>query len=149
MAKTKITDVDKGWKKHGRAVKRGRRNPHVIVGILPKDASKQYEKGKATTIDVGVAHEFGTDHLPERSFIRAPHDTNAREYQKILDKFQKPVLLGTISARAALTILGLKVQSNIHKHMTAGIPPDKKDGKKARLIQTKQLFNSIELEVNA
>jgi hypothetical protein len=148
MAKTKITDVDKGWKKHGRAVKQGRRGPHVIVGILQGEAGKSYKDG-ATSIEVATIHEFGLGNMPERSFIRATFDKNERIYQNILNKFQRPVLLGTTSAKAALTILGLKVQSDTLAHMRKGIDPDKVDGKKARLKDTGQLYGDIQFEVNA
>jgi hypothetical protein len=149
MARTKITVKDMGWKKHGRAVKRGaRKSPYLLVGVLAKDADNKYDEDGATTIDVAAAHEFGMGKMPERRFIRSTFDQNERVYAAMMKKFQRPVLLGIESPRKALTILGLKVQSDTLALMRRGIDPEKKDGKKARLKDTGQLYGDIQLEVN-
>src|SRR5580692_9916191 len=49
--------------------------PKCRVGILGSSNSRQGPSG-VTNAEVGAAHEFGTDKLPVRSFLRMPIANN-------------------------------------------------------------------------
>lgn len=145
MARPRITDKDRGWKKHKRAIKQAARgNPHVLVGVQgPKAVAIHQKSDDFTVVDIATTHEFGLGHMPERSFIRSTHDAKVREYRRGMRKLADHVVMGKMSVAKALGIMGLKVENDIKATMRAGIDPPKKDGDTARLIDTGDLIGSI------
>ena len=78
---TTFKDVDKGYKKRLRALRKMAGPFHVSVGIQGKEADAGREGGK-TNVQIATLHEFGWPQddgstIPERSFIRAGTDSNA------------------------------------------------------------------------
>lgn len=64
--------------------------PSAKVGII---ASKDTRKdGKATNAEIGAAHEFGTQHLPMRSFLRMPLATQLNKYLESSGAFTRQAL---------------------------------------------------------
>lgn len=61
--------------------------PYCKVGILGKHFSRA--DGKLTNAEIGAVHEFGTDKVPQRSFLRYPIDEFMGEEIKKLDKIKK------------------------------------------------------------
>ena len=60
--------------------------PYAKVGVISssKNAQRSNEDGSSkTNAEIGADHEFGTEKLPQRSFLRIPI---AEQMQKILDK---------------------------------------------------------------
>lgn len=49
---------------------------HFRVGLVGPAAAAKHPKAKMTIAELGVIHEFGTSHIPQRSFIRAAIDEN-------------------------------------------------------------------------
>lgn len=148
---TRIIDDDRIWKKMQRAFKTG--GGRVLVGIQGKNA--QIDRDGLTNVVLGMIHEFGTidGNIPERSFIRATIDTNIDKYFKVTAKLSAKVVVGEMTEKRALEILGLLVVSDIQSFIEAGISPPLKPATIARkgssvpLIDTSVLKNSITSEV--
>lgn len=123
----------------------------VAVG-LPKEsaASKVYGDG-IRVIDIGIAHEFGTKDIPQRSFLRAPFLKHKTELNQVIQAQFKKVFEGA-DVDSALGIIGVKA-TNISRgaFRTGGYGdwPDIQDATKAAkgssriLIDTGTLRNTI------
>lgn len=145
---SKVSDRDKGWKRHGKMVTRqARRTPYVNVGILGPDAVKSHADARLTTVEVASFHEFGRGNNPERSFIRAVFDSNNQKYIRLMRRFADQVLAGRLTQRQALSAFGEKVRGDTLGFMRQGISPDKATGGTARLKVTGQLYGSLIYEV--
>ena len=157
----RVTDKDKGWKKHKRMLKKQSTGvPHVKVGILGPDANQSYAETDATVILVASVHEFGSGTVsgrsggmkvinPERSFIRGTFDAKKKDFQKTMRILADAVLTNKMSQRRALGLFGEKVVADTKTFMAAGIDPPKKDGSTSRLKDTGQLYGSLTFEVVA
>ena len=116
----------------------------VKVGILGQAASRT---DGANNAEIGAAHEFGTKHLPQRSFLRVPlenrlgQEVNAMEYEK-------KVSIGKLAHKVG----NAEVKIVQEAFMTEGFgewPVSKTaehDGK--TLVDTAQLRDSINYEVS-
>lgn len=86
----------------------------VKVG-LPSDkvGGKVYDDG-STIMEVGASHEYGTDHMPVRSFLRMPFDLKRREINAFIRQQFNAVLEDERSADDALEMIGIHA-SNISR----------------------------------
>lgn len=57
-------------------------------------------------LKIASAHEYGTDKLPERSFIRASFDADQAQLEEIVSGSVGKVLSGQMSADAAANAIG-------------------------------------------
>ena len=71
----------------------------IVVGIIGDGVDSEVLKIAAT-------HEYGTDKLPERSFIRASFDADQDKLGNIVSGQVNKVLSGQISADAAANAIG-------------------------------------------
>lgn len=71
----------------------------IIVGIVGDGVDSEVLK-------IAAAHEYGTDKLPERSFIRASFDADKDKLGSIMSGQVNKVLSGQISADAAANAIG-------------------------------------------
>lgn len=144
----RVTDKDKGWKKHGRMIKKQAfTDPHVKVGVMGPDAERAHIDSRLTTIEVASYHEFGRGHNPERSFIRGNFDAKQKEYRRLMRRLADQVLINRLKHRQALGIFGEKVVADTKGFMREGIAPEKADGDPARLKVTGQLYGSLIFQV--
>jgi hypothetical protein len=104
-----------------------------------------------TVAEVGAFHEFGTRHIPQRSFIRAWFDeaVASGEIADLLRSQLKLAVAGKLPLDQALERVALKCQASVQKRITKRIPPplaqstiDRK-GSSVPLIDTGQLRASI------
>ncbi len=70
----------------------------IYVGIVGSADSE--------VLKIAHAHEYGTEKLPERSFIRASFDADQDKLDRIITGSVKKVLSGAISADAAANAIG-------------------------------------------
>lgn len=105
-SRIKIRDSDPGFKK---LRKRFEGPDRVDVGVFG-------EQGSAAVIKA-ASNEFGTDKIPERSFIRAGTDEAKDEFLKFLKDGTFEVLKGKTTKRRLIGRLGLlgvrKIQEKI------------------------------------
>ncbi len=71
----------------------------IVVGIVGDGVDSEVLK-------IAAAHEYGTDKLPERSFIRASFDADQDKLGSIVSGQVNKVLSGQISADAAVNAIG-------------------------------------------
>ena len=114
-------DVDKGYKDLVRRVY-GVGKPKITVGIFEVAGAKTYEEG-LTLIEVAIANEFGTDRIPERSFIRAWFDENEEKIRAAVRVMLEATIRGKYQPKQALELLGQKFVGEIQKRIAAGIEP--------------------------
>jgi hypothetical protein len=133
--------------------------PYVKVGVLQESFDKDKKvRDKAPSLvtlgDVAVWNEYGTDRIPERSFIRSTHDENVSKWRKVTDDLRSAVIIGKHTTEWALKYMGLVIKTAIQKKIRDQIPPPNAESTVARkhsttpLIDTGQLINSLNYEVH-
>lgn len=86
----------------------------VKVGIQ-SDAGEQ---DGVSIAQYAFYNEFGTNNIPERSFLRTSMDENQAKYNRFIDnRFGKALTL-ELTARQALDQLGLMAVSDVQKKIT-------------------------------
>ena len=127
---SKVTVVDKGWKKLLDAVEKtgGKK---LRVGVVGDEAKNEVEDGGITMARLAGVHEYGAAiqlrngtiiHIPERSFIRATISEN-NNYRRQIEKLLFAIAAGKYTEDTALRLLGEKVVADIKKRMSDGIDP--------------------------
>lgn len=147
-----VIDRDLGWnalKETLRSMRGG--DSYAKIGLLgEKAAAVEHQAEEKTTAEVmtnvvlAAIHEFGTEHVPERSFIRSTFDKNREEYLGILRKLVPAIYEGKTSAQHVLNIIGMKMKWDMKNAILegSGIPPPlapatiKKKQKKGRWRKT-------------
>lgn len=151
MATSRLFDRDLGWNAIRQRLAVHRPSPHVAVGILGEAAADEH--GDATNVDIATVHEFGSDTVPERSFIRATVDAQSGTYRKLARTLASRTLAGLSDKVQALALFGQQVEADIKNKIRAGINPPlapqtiEQKGSSTPLIDTGQLVNAITSEV--
>lgn len=161
MAKFKVTDKDRGWKKIAAELKKAAAKPYVKVGFIGDSGNATHKDSPLTVAGIAAIHEYGApeQNIPERSFIRGTIEARSNEVQGFIDHQNKSVLLQKLNVREALGRLGLFAVALIKDRIVKEhIPPPLKestiiaktrDGKTGEvpLVNTAQMLNSIRHEV--
>lgn len=98
-------------------------------------------------------NEYGTENIPERSFIRAAYDENAKDLDGVIDRLWGGVKAGKIGAKKAAEILGDRHEKQIKAKIKKGpfAANDESTIKRKKssnpLINTGEMRNSIRYEV--
>ncbi|EKN3889830.1 TPA: hypothetical protein ACVU0F_000648 [Yersinia enterocolitica] len=131
---------------------------YVAVGLpASKVAGKKYDGG-VSVIEVGTAHEFGTEDLDERSFLRAPFTLKKSEINQAIERGIAAVGSGKMDADKALNLIGVVARNiSVKAFETAGYgtwPDIKEATKKAKgssgiLIDKGELRGVITWEVRS
>lgn len=152
MAST-VKDIDRGWRKILRQIKRTPPEHVVIVGIQGSEASEDHEG--VTNAQLGVIHEFGAPArgIPERSFLRSTIDREQRKINKLLKGAASRLSIGQ-GLKASLGIVGEFAVAAIRKTFdrSIGLVPLKaatieRKGSSSPLIDEGQLKGSITYKV--
>ena len=88
-SRVKTKDIDHGYKRILRELKKLEKKPHVKVGFpIERKKTGEPKEGNefVTVLDVAIWHEFGTVGLPERSFVRSSFDKNVSKYNQMTRK---------------------------------------------------------------
>lgn len=120
-------------------------NARLEVGI--------FDDGELATI--AAAHEYGTDHVPERSFMRSTFRDKQWDIAAFMAKAVERCLAGRITPKAALELIGMFVTNAIKGTIVegAGVPPPLKPATIARkgsarpLVDTGRMLNAITWKV--
>jgi hypothetical protein len=142
---TRVTDRDRGYKKlMKRLFTLDGKPKELTVGIHAE------EGGRA--LQVGSSNEFGTNRIPERSFVRAWADDKQRENEELMKRAAERTIEGT-SPEKALDQLGSQFVASMKKRITGQISPPNdpatiaQKGSSTPLINSGQLLNSINFKV--
>ena len=119
----------------------------VKVGVLGSEGSDQ--------VLVAAVNEFGTETVPERSFLRSTMNANRAKYVKGLERAAQHIVEGTLDADRALGLVGLEVVKDVQTTITTlRDPPNaqatvERKGSSNPLIDTGRLRQSISFDVVA
>lgn len=125
----------------------------VDVGILSSEG--KHQSSEMTVAQIGFFHEFGTEKVPERSFIRSTMEGQSRDIKTVAGSQYKKVLDGSITTEEGLGVLGAFTAGLIQEKFTDNdwVPNSEKTqerkGSSTPLIDTGQLRQSISFKVNA
>lgn len=117
-------------------------------------AHAKVAKAKATLADVAGFHEFGTDTIPARPFIRGYVENFSDDIREFGREGARLVLEGRIDAERFGRLFGVKIVGGIRKYMATNIAPPLKPATIARkgssvaLIDTGLLRSSIIYRLN-
>ena len=89
----------------------------IVVGVVGAAANYQYDK-HATLADVATFNEYGTRHIPARSFLRTAADKHSGEYSEMV---KKGLGFLTIQGGALKLInrLGLKCVADVQRNIVS------------------------------
>ena len=158
-----VQDIDRGWRRIINNVRAAHRQ-EVVVGVL--EGSKNGEG--ASIAEYGAYNEFGATvknafgkgievEIPSRPFMRTSFDENRSDINADIDAQGRKLVSGEITARAALTIIGLKHKSRIQNTITgrdflpklADETIRRKKGSTKTLVDTGALVNAIQISVRS
>lgn len=146
---TNVTDKDLGLKRFIQELQQAKVT-EVVVGIL--EGSEAHGQ---TIAEYAAYNEFGTTHIPERSFMRTSFDENINAISSDLDAGYDDVKTGRTTVHLALSKVGMKHTDRIKKKILSNIPPEnapstveqKKSSK--TLIDTGAMLNSVQHSVRS
>lgn len=134
------------------ALKKRVKTPGTVdVGII--DAGK-HPSGNFTIAEIGFTHEFGTEKIPERSFIRSTIKAKKNVIVTLQKKLLKQIMNGSMKVEKALGLVGEVFADEIRKKIVSISSPAnapatiRAKGSSNPLVDTGQLKNSITYEVN-
>lgn len=137
-----ISKISKTMKKTG----------YVEVGVINPTKHKDSE---LTTAQVAAYNEFGTDKIPERSFLRSTMKDQRKQISALSKDILKKIVNGKITPRTGLGILGEVLQNEVKKKIVDIDTPPNAPATIAHkessnpLIDKGQLRNSILYEVKS
>lgn len=88
----------------------------VTVGVH-SDAGK--DRNGVTNALKAAVNEFGTDTIPERSFLRSTMAANRRAYMENIAKIAQSAIQGKRTPKKGMGLLGLKAQNDIKSRITS------------------------------
>lgn len=128
-------------------------NLTLMIGVIGPGASELEEGSKLTLAELALVHEYGTDTIPERSFLRSTLIARRGDLAALQVTVFKRVLARELTARAALELVGEQCVSWIRAAIVAGIDPPlatetilRKSSTKP-LIDHGQLYRAISYQV--
>lgn len=144
-----VKDIDKGWKRI-RSELGKMSGAYTKVGVQ-QDAKRDDTTASAATI--AAAHEYGTDTIPERSFLRSSTDESRGQINKLVAAEKDAIMLGRSTVKRSLNLIGLFMVGRVQAKIRSRIPPPlapstlaRRRGGGARavpLIDSGQMFASI------
>jgi len=143
-----IQDRDRGWRKVRAAIK-SRLSRYVDVGVLE---SRDMRSDDIGNMELALIHELGLG-VPERSVIRDTIDLNQTAYRIFIRKLAQQVVIGRITKKQALELIGLKIQADMRARVGSSELEELADSTKERkgssapLLDTGQYRSSIDYEV--
>lgn len=79
----------------------------VKVGLPSDKVGQKIYGGGATIMQIGAQHEYGTEKMPSRSFLRMPFDLKRDEINNYIGLQFKAVLEDRRSANDAMELIGV------------------------------------------
>ncbi len=146
-----VRDVDHGYAELVKKVF-GLKKPKIVVGIFEIAGAGTYADG-VTLLEVAIWNEFGTENIPERSFIRAWFDENEAAAREGVRRMLVAVLEGKYTKEQALELLAQKFVGEIQKRIARRIDPPnrpstvKNKGSDVPLVDKGQLRSGVTYKV--
>jgi len=141
----KIMDRDRGYLAMRRQLDL-MRHSYTKVGIM---AGSKESDGVTDLVTVAAANEFGTDRIPERSFLRATFDEQRETIAAICKAEADAIMVGKKTVETSLPLIGAyaagQVQAKIHSHPPPPNAPAtiERKGSSGTLVDSGQLAQSV------
>ncbi len=117
----KVTDKDKGWRRlQALAKSLAADDVHVRVGVLDDGRAGSEVRDGITNGQLAVAMEFGTAHIPARSWVGLTFDKARGEVQSDMQRLLGHIVDGKITVDKALNVLGAKYSAAVKNTVTQG-----------------------------
>jgi len=151
VAKAEVIDRDLGWKRIVKALGDTAADPNSVAYVGYFETGEARIDGEITNAELAVIHEYGTDKIPERSFMRSTFDRLRPNYEALVAKLAPQVVDGKMTLAKLLDLVGLKIENDIRRTVKtgSGVPPPnapstiKRKGSSRTLVNTGQLINSL------
>lgn len=147
MLKQTVRVKDRGF---DRAIKNleklGNKAPQVYAGVVGPEALDDH--GGITNVEIATFHEFGTDTVPQRSFLRSTADEKQQEVATRLGNAAGKTIDGAESHNA-FGLVGAWFIGQVQKKIRSRIPPPLADstvqakGSDMPLIDTGQMIKIL------
>lgn len=131
-----------------RAIDAAGRNLAVEVGIFSE--AGQHEKSDLSVAAIGAIHEYGTELIPERSWLRRTLVNTRKEISSRMTNVARSVMRGDTPLHDGLDALGAETVRDIrHTIIDTMIPPPLapatvyRKGHDHPLIETEQLVDAV------
>ena len=138
----KVVDKDKGWRRLQELSKRlAADDVHVRVGVLDDGRAGSEDRDWITTGQLAVAMEFGTAHIPARSWVGLTFDKARGEVQSDMQRLLGHIVDGKITVDKALNVLGAKYSAEVKNTVTQGEqiqPPNAPSTLARKLAKTRE-----------
>jgi hypothetical protein len=122
----------------------------ITLGVHSDDANHTHGSGEGLTIgDIATFHEFGTQTVPQRSFVRGWFDERQEFIRATLQTQVQQVIQGKRPLEQALERVALAYEGDCKARIVRHIPPPlapatvKRKGSSTPLIDTGALRNAI------
>lgn len=112
-----VKDTDKGLQKFIRELQSAKR-AEVVIGLQEGDM----DNGESLA-DRGAHNEFGTKDIPERSFMRSTFDEKQSDINSFIARQYDLVKQGRQTVYRALSLIGLRHESQIKTKISSNIQP--------------------------
>ena len=120
MAKFKVRDSDPGFKKFRKQLTGG---PNAVnVGIFGAEVINETddEGNQIDLVGIASANEFGTERIPERSFLRSTIDEKKEDFRKFIGRNKAAMVINPIERKRAFIKLGLFAEKEVVKKINKG-----------------------------
>lgn len=96
----------------------------VSIGVHAEDASRVDPGSGLTNAQLANIHEYGTEHIPARSFIRAPLRENRQRYKALGATQMRKYIKGEITnLQQAIMPLALAMLGDVQARLLRSIAP--------------------------
>lgn len=165
MIKPRVTVKDLGKAEWDKLLKKFEGVTEAFVSIGVHEGAGEYESG-VSVVEVALWNEFGTRHIPERSFIRSAVDDNEGLIDSWRDEALDKILKDEWTIEKALEAIGFRIQTLIQNKIKSNVPPpnapstvkrkqsagvlgkEVTEGRTSTLIETGLLLRSITYQVH-
>lgn len=119
----------------------------VFVGVFDHGMRPE---GDISNFELAIIHEYGTDHVPERSFLRRAVLNNQVEFSSLVQRLVHSVFLQKKTMPQVMRELGEWGVEKTKQTILDGVPPPldantiRQKGHAQPLVETMRLFTSVE-----
>ena len=151
-----MATIIKGAEPFDKLRKEMKKSNGVRVDIGIHDDAGEYKDGE-NVAQVGYWNEFGTETIPERSWMRSTIDDNMSYLQNLQSDLADKIHSGETSMHKALSVIGFRIQALLQNKIQSNIAPvnaestlkqKEKEGTGSETLQnTRLLLRSIAFKV--
>ncbi len=141
-----VIDKDLGWDRIKREMAKAK-GSFTKVGILAADADEPYGDG-TDLVEVAAYNEFGTEDIPERSYLRSTTDEERNKVNRVVDKELDKIHLGTSTVEQSLGLVGEYMASKVRNKIVAIQNPPNAPATIARKKSSNPLIDTGQLRQN-